>query len=174
VAGPSNCADFELPDTGWPDRGSGNSLTWDTVQTDHIVKMYGFYAYTYNQNACTFALTPNPSQDGYFGDDAVPAALDPIAGFSSLGFHTDGVPVCPSDLPSGACCAQDRTCSYGFESACQTPSVWQGDWTVCSPSPCHPFGACCAADGSCNLVPQENCLLPNLWHGEWPSCSPNP
>ncbi|MBN2561905.1 MAG: PPC domain-containing protein [Phycisphaerae bacterium] len=47
----------------------------------------------------------------------------------------------PCTIPTGACCAQDGTCTPDtYEDDCLgTGGVWQGEGTGCDPNPCVPF-----------------------------------
>jgi len=131
------CADFELSDAGWPGPDTGTSVTWNAAQTGHLVPLYGFFAETYSRPA-TVTLIAHPTYGGWFGDDSVPAILDPIAGYGTLGFDTPGVLICPDDIPTGACCAPEGTCLLTIEVECHPPDVWHGEWTSCEPNPCPP------------------------------------
>jgi hypothetical protein len=177
LAASDGCDNLSFPDTGWPDPGTGTSVVYSTPQTAQVVRVYAFSAYTVGGQACTFDLTsnPNPTQGGYFGDDSVPAVLDPIAGFGGLGFHQDGhVPW--EEIPRGACCTPDDLCTYAPESDCPSPAVWVGAWTNCEPDPCGTplLRACCGTDGSCTLTTEDACSPPSLWHAEWSNCWSNP
>ncbi len=56
-----------------------------------------------------FALIPHPAGDPCFFDDSVPAVMDRIAGYGTLGFNKPGQHACPGDV-DGACCFRDGTC----------------------------------------------------------------
>jgi formylglycine-generating enzyme required for sulfatase activity len=45
------------------------------------------------------------------------------------------------DTSTGACCTSAGTCTFTFQTGCATPSIWQGETTTCSPSPCLPSSA---------------------------------
>jgi len=135
LTGWDRCGDFELGDTEWPAPGFGTTVTWNTLQTGHAVPVYWFAAYTYGA-AGTLDLAPNPTQGGWFGDDTVPAVLDPIADFGRLGFQTVGYTPCP--LLLGACCATDGSCTLETEEGCPPPFEWHPQWNSCDPNPCPP------------------------------------
>jgi len=170
------CGDFELNDDGWPAPGKGSSVTWNTVQTGHLTPVYWFAAYTYGAPG-TFNLGPNPAQGGVFGDDTVPAILDPIAAYGILGFDMPGEPACPGVGPVFiACCDPAGVCTMVPEAECLPPNVPMPGLT-CDPNPCYipPVpGACCdPATGLCTLVIETECLAPLVWNGG-PTCDPNP
>jgi len=170
------CGDFELNDDGWPQSGKGSTVTWNTVQTSILTAVYYFGAYTYGAPG-VLALGPNPSQGGYFGDDSVPAILDPIAGYGAMGFDMPGALVCPGVVPTGACCDPNTGgCVLTPADQCMAPDVWHPEWQSCDPNPCPPpqvIGACCNPDtGECVLTTAADCAY--NWHPEWTSCDPNP
>jgi len=173
-----NCGDFELNDTGWPGSGLGSSVTWNTVQTGYIVPVYWFAAYNYIGPG-VFMLGPNPGQGGMFGDDTIPAQLDAIAGYGTIGFDMPGVPACPQLVELGACCdPATGACVQAPASQCLSPFVWHPEWQTCDPNPCPlpiVLGACCdPATGGCAVVEEAFCSPPSVWHPEWLSCEPNP
>lgn len=57
---------------------------------------------------------------------------------------------CPQPPVTGACCDEFGFCQEVPEANCVL-GTYQGDGTVCDPSPCppQPTGACCKPDGSC-------------------------
>lgn len=59
---------------------------------------------------------------------------------------------------TGACCFPDGSCLVltGDECLAQGGS-YQGDESVCDPSPCPPAGACCFTDGSCLILTVDEC-----------------
>jgi hypothetical protein len=89
-----NCADWELNDNGWPDSDLGSQVTWQTAQTSHLVPVYWFAGYQVSTTPAAFELRGHPSQEGKFGDNTVPAVLDPIAGYGRLGFGSAGFNPC--------------------------------------------------------------------------------
>jgi len=172
------CGDFELNDDGWPAPGTGSSVTWNNVQTAYLVPVYWFGAYTYGA-AGTFCTGPNPGQGGVFGDDTIPAILDPIMGYSCMGFDMPGILVCPVQEILGACCdPATGGCTITTEAGCVAPLIWHPEWLSCDPNPCPPPPipvVCCTPAGVCFLVlSAEECMDPNVYHPEWTSCDPNP
>jgi hypothetical protein len=130
-----NCGDFELPDADWPADRTGNSVTFDVVRTSHLIPVYVFAAYG-DGTPGTFGTAPNPDPliGGVFGNDNVPADLDPIAGFSVMGFDGPGVLACAYCCgPPGACCNPlTGGCTYVSQADCTF------NWSVgdCEPNPC--------------------------------------
>ncbi|MBK8232491.1 MAG: hypothetical protein IPK72_18410 [Candidatus Eisenbacteria bacterium] len=170
LVGSGSCADFELTDSGWPGPGTGTSLTWDAARVGLMNEVYWFAGYSYYAPVpSAFALTPNPTQGGYFGDDSVPALLDPIAAFGVLGFDQPGFVACPTvPTVAGACCAADGSCVVRTPESCaESGGVYQGDGTDCVPNPCTPVpGACCLLDGSCIHTTEAECAQQDgIWNG---------
>jgi hypothetical protein len=131
------CGDFELPNSGWPGSVEGNCVTWNEAQTDHVTEIYWFAAYSIYGNSTQLALRGHPSGGGSFGDDDVPANLDPIADYGTFGFYTDGYLPCPN--PRAACCFADGSCIALTEVECAAQGgVYQGDGTECTPQLCEP------------------------------------
>jgi hypothetical protein len=161
------CGDFELNDNNWPASDTGSSVTFNSVQTSPLVLIYWFWGYRYGDPS-VLSLRDNPSQGGWFGDDSVPAILDPIAGYGTLGFDMPGQPDCPVPAPEGACCLPDGSCLFVVEADC--PGVWTAPGVPCDPSPCPQLGACCLADGSCVIVLEPDCT--GTWMGSGVECSP--
>jgi len=171
------CGDFELNDDGWPASGTGSTVTWNTVQTGYLVPVYWFGAYTYGY-AGMVGLGPNPSQGGYFGDDSVPAILDPIACYGAMGFDMPGTLCCPIIVTSGACCdLATGGCTITDPEHCLPPSEFHPEWQSCDPNPCPPvviYGACCDPQtGYCTYVIADECPAGSEWHADW-VCDPNP
>jgi hypothetical protein len=94
----------ELPGACWPATDTGTSMVFETTQTGLLTQCYWFAGYRYGGSPCVFQLRdhPDPVLGGKFADDSVPAALDPIAGYGSLGFDTNGTAACPQTAPSAA------------------------------------------------------------------------
>jgi hypothetical protein len=102
LAAHKTCADFEIPNGGWPGPGSGTAQSWTTAtQTGLLTEAYWFVGYnysaTYAADSTTFSLIPHPLQGGVFVDDAEPAAVDTIAAYGRLGFGSAGYLPCPVD-----------------------------------------------------------------------------
>ena len=78
----------------------------------------------------------------------------------------------------GACCFPDGHCVLKhLPCACEsTGGDFQGEQTVCLPSPCSsPPGACCFLDQTCAvLAPSECAQQQGEWRGEPAECDPNP
>jgi hypothetical protein len=89
---------------------------------------------------------------------------------------SDGVQNPPSQTSSwavitvgaGACCAADGSCTSSCSAATCT-GVYQGNGSVCSPSPCG--GACCSAT-SCTVTTQAACA--DAFQGNGITCAPSP
>lgn len=60
---------------------------------------------------------------------------------------------CCCGVGTGACCAEDGSCSITTEAECI--GVYQGDGTVCDPNPCpsETTGACCCGPPCCSEIP---------------------
>ncbi|MFN8548384.1 MAG: hypothetical protein U0527_10615 [Candidatus Eisenbacteria bacterium] len=149
IQGYGGCGDFELHTSNWPEPVSGTAITWDTVQTQHLVEVYWFAAYNYASPApTTFAITEHPTRGGgcCFADDHIPPILDNILGRGSLGFDEPGSLPCPDGGPPGACCTPDCECLWLPEIPCAAQGGnFQGVGVSCEPNPCCPWpsGACC-------------------------------
>ena len=160
------CGDFELNDNNWPQSDTGSSVTFNNVQTSPLVLVYWFWGYRYGAPA-VLSLRDNPSQGGWFGDDSVPAILDPIAGYGTLGFDMPGQPTCPVPAPEGACCLPDGNCIFVVQADC--PGIWTAPGIPCVPSPCpEQLGACCLDDGTCIIVLEADCT--GTWMGVGTEC----
>ena len=156
LAAYGHCGDFELATGAWPASGEGTAVTWAVPQTSQLVDIYWVAAYNYYGNPATLDLGLNPSQGADFADDSIPSVLDPIEGFGSFGFSTDGSVPCPTAPVVGACCANDGTCEVVSRDNCA--GAYQGDGTVCDPNPCPlPTGACCI-NLECFVLTMDECL----------------
>lgn len=166
-----DCAGFELPETGWPASGTGNSLVFDETQTGYLVECYWFGGYNYYGSPAMFSLGINPEQGGDFADDSVPSILDPIEGFGTLGFGMAGEAVCPAAPAEGACCLPDGTCVLTLPDQCAGEFVGG----PCDPNPCEPIvGACCFGP-DCVILTQADCEgQGGVYQGDGVSCDPNP
>jgi hypothetical protein len=72
---------------------------------------------------------------------------------------------------TGACCSPAGTCTISLGATCASPSVFQGDNTVCGAPACPPSGSCCSSSGDCAQTFQSGCT------DTWTSgavCTPNP
>ncbi|MFN8546408.1 MAG: hypothetical protein U0527_00165 [Candidatus Eisenbacteria bacterium] len=163
LVGQSNCANFELTTSGWPQSGSGTALSWNSTQTAPLVMVYWFAGYNYySPDTGYFRAQPHPTQGGFFADDSTPSVTDPIADYGVLGFNQDGYLPCPTlPTPTGACCSPICECTVLTADECMAQgNSYQGDGTSCDPNPCScppPTGACCLADGSCTMKSQYDC-----------------
>ncbi|MBY0260779.1 MAG: hypothetical protein K2Q20_00445, partial [Phycisphaerales bacterium] len=82
-----------------------------------------------------------------------------------------------AQIGSGACCNNTTgACTITAPAAClTTTSAYQGDNTVCTPSPCPPSGSCCnPTTGVCSLSIQSLCASPNVWTSGVTTCTPHP
>jgi len=170
--GDPNQGAVELPGGGWPGPDTGTSIVFQYTQTSLLIECYWFAGYNYGApqpQRFWLGEHPDPVLGGMFGDDSVPALLDPIFGYGQLGFERDGLVPCPPSV--GACCFPDGHCEWIPDGDCPT-----GDWregVLCDPNPCpQPLGACCDPSGACAYVAQPDCPT-----GDWREgvpCDPNP
>jgi hypothetical protein len=87
---------------GWPGRGTGVDMTFDTVRTAEVVELYCFvgYAYYHEQLQGTiWSTTPHPTGPTVFRDDSDPLVEDPIADFGTIGFGVAGYTPCAQPVP---------------------------------------------------------------------------
>jgi hypothetical protein len=174
-----SCGDFELSMNDWPEPNTGTAITWDTAQTTHLVQVCVFAGYEYYGSPTTFDLIPHPIGGGVFADDDVPANIDPIAAYGSIGFGgAPGHAPCPGGTP-GACCLPDCTCilTFSADECAAAGGSWMGEGTHCDPNPCScsPLGACCLPDGQCVELPDTHCFeLDGVYMGEDTVCTPDP
>ncbi|MCC7141841.1 MAG: hypothetical protein IT349_07025, partial [Candidatus Eisenbacteria bacterium] len=89
------CGDFQLSTSGWPGSYEGTCITWFQAHTGHLKEVCWFSAYSLSGGPAEISLGPHPTGGGNFADDAVPAHIDPIAGYGSFGFYQDGFAPCP-------------------------------------------------------------------------------
>jgi len=127
-----HCGDFELPDGTWPASGTGTAVTWGSAQTDQLVEVYWFAAYTYGTPE-SLGLIAHPGQGGNFADDDVPSNIDPITGYGVFGFNMPGQVACPDGGPGpGACCFADGSCSVLLQTECEAGGgTFQGEGSSC-------------------------------------------
>jgi hypothetical protein len=132
------CGFLETPQPGWPAPGSGTTVEWQSPQTDHLVRVGAFLAFTYSGSDTPFCLVPHPTEGGWFSDDSTPPVQDPIADYACLGFGVDpGYLPCPVSGEVGACCLPDGSCQVMTEGACAgEEGIWQGGGSDCDPDPC--------------------------------------
>lgn len=71
-------------------------------------------------------------------------------------------------LPTGACCATNRTCYVVLQSQCS--GTYKGDNTTCTSGICPlSTGACCATNGTCSVVVQSQCS--GMYKGDNTTCT---
>ncbi len=94
------CGDFHLY-KNWPEPGGGGCGTWNEAQTDHVIEIHWFAAYSVSGNSATLVFTDHPVQGGVvFGDDSVPSELDVPVDLGRLGFGgAEGYLPCPDPVP---------------------------------------------------------------------------
>jgi hypothetical protein len=44
----------------------------------------------------------------------------------------------PCPQPTGACCAEDETCSVTTQADCVSPAIWRGELPSCEATSCPP------------------------------------
>ncbi|MEZ4648102.1 MAG: hypothetical protein R3E97_04820 [Candidatus Eisenbacteria bacterium] len=112
----------------------------------------------------TFAVVPG-SGGGNFGDWIW---HEPIDGFGTLGFGTDGELEC-AEL--GTCCLPDGSCESLTAYWCKRADGVYFESGSCSD--CESVGACCT-DWSCAVRPETDCRGENeTWLGGGSTCEPN-
>lgn len=134
---PDPAHDFEITQGGWPyANGGGVGIAFGTVKTALINEVYWLGGYGYCDGI--WSTAPHPVQESVFADDAVPPQVDPICGFSSIGFGIPGTTHCFGP-PVGACCLPDGFCEVMLAVPCaDAGGTWLGPGTGCDPSPCEP------------------------------------
>jgi hypothetical protein len=168
---PPNC--FQVVQGSWPSPPGSIGQSWVFTQTAPIVECYWFGGYCYN--GALFSTAPHQTNESAFVDDATPGNVDPIAGFSSIGFGVNGVLVCPPAGPEeGACCFPDGTCQMVFQDACVLPGQWFGGDCQVITCPIVPTGACCLANEVCEIhTPAECAVLGGEYKGDGVACLPD-
>jgi hypothetical protein len=169
-----SCGDFEIADGDWPASGSGTAVTWGAAQTDPLVDVYWFAAYSYYAGY-TLSLAAHPTQGQNFADDSIPAVLDPIAGLGVFGFETPGSAPCPEPVGgTEACCFPDGSCQDldPADCAAQGGSA-QGQGSACAGTACPQprTGACCIGE-DCTITTAAGCA--GEYQGDDTVCVPNP
>lgn len=134
-----NCADFEIVSDDWPYGGAGESagVAWRYTQKRQLVEVYWFAAYA-DAGPAVIQVTPHPTQGGYFGDNSVPAVLDAITGWGTLGMNgAEGFNPEIQGPPGGACCAETGECTYLTQAECVLQGGdFIGQGIACDPHPC--------------------------------------
>ncbi len=81
------CGDFQLDEPSWPDTPfSGTAVTWSSAKTTQATSVYWIAAYSY-YGPLEVELIAHPTQGGKFADDSVPAVLDDIEEYGTLGLN---------------------------------------------------------------------------------------
>lgn len=115
----------------WGDNSYGQ-LNLPTPNTGFVAVAGGFaHSLGLRSDGTTVAWGLND-----FGQCIVPS---PNAGFVAVaggGVHSLGIR--SGGTISGACCHHDATCTLTLQAACQSPSIWPGAGTTCTPNPCAP------------------------------------
>jgi len=170
---------LELPDPSWPESGTGTAMVFQFTQTAHLIECYWFAGYNYPGGPSLFELTPHPDPNlgGQFADDSVPAVLDPIMGYGSMGFDREGENPCfpPPPPPWGACCVNCDCYITTLEQCDEYGGQFQGYYVPCDPNNCwEPFGACCL-NWVCTVEYPWDCeRMGGEFHGECTDCDPTP
>lgn len=138
--------DFYIADLGFPTANGGQiGQSFPTgPRTALVTTLFTFWGFAYNYDE---AVHPNPAwataehsvpSNRYFVDDAFPANLDPIMGYSTLGFGQPGTTVCPVLPPvPGACCdALTGNCTVTTHADCAFD--WLGADVPCDAATCVP------------------------------------
>jgi len=80
-----------------------------------------------------------------------------------------------SPNPTGACCANDGSCTVVSAPGTDCTGSYQGDDTDCAPNPCpQPKGACCLPDAAatCELVTGQQCATDGgAYGGDFTDCA---
>ncbi|MEZ4649782.1 MAG: hypothetical protein R3E97_13550 [Candidatus Eisenbacteria bacterium] len=181
-------SDLELWATGWDadtyepyanypwEDATGVKFHFDQPRRSQLVEICYFAGVVLNGQPY-FSLGGHPLDGGSFYDDSASPIVDPIAGFSSLGFGTAGYQALPGGggTPTGACCFGDLSCSQLTYDDCWTAGgTYYGDYTDCATS-CNggggSEGACCQPNGTCVVVSYSNCLAGDqYYHGDGTTC----
>lgn len=136
-----DCGDLEIHQTDWPQSRTGTAVAWLTPQTELLVEVYWFVAYTKVEIPEQVRLTPHPTDGAWFADDSIPPRLDPIAGLGAFGFFVPGSAPCPERPVVGACCTGGGGCRVLTATECQSRSgAYVGPGTTCDPNPCLACG----------------------------------
>ena len=146
-------------------RGSStlDYLAWqDSIATHRRAVIFN------SANISTFGYpTPSPEWDGIGFPSTISAiASDHLAIFVDL--------IVPLGVPTGACCF-GTTCQVLTEDDCAMQGgTYQGDDTLCTPTPCQPIGACCI-QGLCSIETQADCVgMGGAYQGDETDCMANP
>jgi hypothetical protein len=93
-----SCADFDIPDGGWPASGKGIGQSFLETRTGLLTELYWFagYAYGAELDSTSVVVIPHPLQGGTMVDDAVPPAVDSLMAYGTLGFGAVVATPCPA------------------------------------------------------------------------------
>ena len=141
------------------------------ARTTLVTPLFMFWGFGYNYDPATY---PCPTwsvvakvNDDNFGDDNIPANVDPIMGYGTLGFGCPGFTPCPVAAEfTGACCNLALgmpNCTITTAADCHVPFTWQGADVPCNveacPVPPPPTGNCCNhAIPQCLISTQAACV----------------
>lgn len=131
-----SCADFELPNPSWPASGTGTAVTWSAPKTSLVVPIYWLCVTA--SDTTSLSIVRHPTQGGAFADDSVPAAVDTVSAFGSLGFGVQGELPCPpasGGQPYSQESPTDSDCEFPSELAIRGNHLL----LVCSGSDTLPF-----------------------------------
>ncbi|MFN8548385.1 MAG: hypothetical protein U0527_10620 [Candidatus Eisenbacteria bacterium] len=171
------CGDFELHSNDWPGPNSYTGITWNTAQTQHLVGVCWFVAYSYDpQMPTSFGMYGSRGSNCCFADDSVPAKTDQIAAFGELGFNQPGVLPCPdAPPPLGACCL-GCSCAVVQQTECDAMGgTFMGPNTSCSPNICGAPPAVCCVNEQCTIVTSCECqALGGEYLSDVPTCDGDP
>ncbi|MFN8549152.1 MAG: hypothetical protein U0527_14570 [Candidatus Eisenbacteria bacterium] len=144
ILGYGTDANFELttPKNGrdWPAPYSGTAITWLTPSSSHLKEVYWFAGYVYSEPT-NFTIGNHPTQGApTFGDDSLPAGVDPVVAWGVLGLANAAGHNPPIEgTPTGACCLTDGSCIATTSEQCGSQSgTYRGDGTICDESSCVP------------------------------------
>lgn len=98
-----SCADFDVPDGGWPASGTGIGQNFTETRTDLLAEVYWFAGYGYGTESDTtsFVLTPHPLHGGQMADDGMPPFVEEVGDYGVLGLGCPGHSSCPLATDSG-------------------------------------------------------------------------
>lgn len=154
------CGDFELCQPGWPRSGYGTALSFNAPRTGMLEQVYWLAIGVEDVGLSSVELIAHPMQGASFADDTIPARLDPITDFGSLGIGALGYAPCPGEYKqAGACCLLDGNCFVLTEDACAArQGYYSGHESECAPQLCVDLvGACCSPNRRCTVLRAPEC-----------------
>lgn len=179
--GACSSINFELPDSRWPQNGTGIAMTWSPTQVvkpGTFVPVYWFAVSS--KKPASFELTPHP-YPGYgarFANGDLRPFQMVVADLGAIGFDQDGKVPTPGGGVSkrGGCCLDG--CYLVFESECNDyRGIFLGAGSSCDSQPCGPDaikGACCLPSG-CEMHSLYDCArLGGVSLGEGVPCGKTP